>query len=139
MALDCGGQCDRVAFRLADDDRLAQIRPMINRELGTLRDADAIRWLTVDTEDGPVRALVFWAGPTGERVQRKIPLPKVAAILTRACGHAGSCAKYLYLTVRFWRRKAFAIAISSSCRGWSLMEIKRIHGMMSFRSMSSLI
>ncbi len=63
MALDHGGRCNGVAFRLSDDDRLGQIRRMIRREVGTLDDASSVRWLPIETEQGRVRALVFWAGP----------------------------------------------------------------------------
>jgi cation transport protein ChaC len=100
LALDRGGTCNGVVFRLADDDRLAQFRRMIRREVGTLADAATMRWIPVETPEGPVRALVFWAGPKGERIARKLPLEAVAGVLARACGHMGSCAEYLYLTVK---------------------------------------
>jgi cation transport protein ChaC len=85
---------------LSEHDRLGQIRRLIRREVGSLEDASTIRWVTVETEEGPIRALVFWAGPKGERVIHGLPMAKVASILARACGHMGSCAEYLYLTVR---------------------------------------
>lgn len=100
MALDRGGTCNGIVFRLADDDRLGQFRRMIRREVGTLADAATMRWIPVETPRGPVRALVFWAGPKGERIARKLPLETVAGVLARACGHMGSCAEYLYLTVK---------------------------------------
>jgi cation transport protein ChaC len=100
MALDRGGTCNGIVFRLTDDDRLAQFRRMIRREVGTLADAATMRWIHVETPQGSVRALVFWAGPKGERIARKLPLEAVAGVLARACGHMGSCAEYLYLTVK---------------------------------------
>lgn len=100
LALKRGGRCRAIAFRLDDDDRLGQIRRMLRREIGTLEDAATIRWIWVQTQEGPVRALVFWADPKGERVTPKLPLEKVAGVLARACGHRGSCAEYLYLTVK---------------------------------------
>ncbi|EJC83051.1 uncharacterized protein involved in cation transport [Rhizobium leguminosarum bv. trifolii WSM2297] len=100
MALDRGGRCNGILFRLADDDRLGQIRRLIRREVGTIEDAATVRWIPVETANGCVRALVFWAGPRGERVSRKLPLETVARVLARACGHMGSCAEYLYLTVK---------------------------------------
>jgi cation transport protein ChaC len=42
---------------------------------------------------------VFWAGATGLDFLVKLPLPEVARILARACGHLGSGAGYLYHTV----------------------------------------
>jgi cation transport protein ChaC len=100
MALDHGGVCAGMLYRLNDQERVAQIRRLIKREIGTLDDAKTIRWLTVHTNEGPRRALVFWAGPKGERVSLKLPLKSVARVVARACGHGGSCAEYLYLTVK---------------------------------------
>jgi cation transport protein ChaC len=62
-----------------------------------------IRWIPVDTEQGRLRALVFWAGPTGLDITVNLPLPEVARILARACGHLGSGAGYLYNTVSHLR------------------------------------
>jgi len=73
---------------------------MLRREIGTLDDVSAIRWIRVQTEQGPVRALVFWADPRGRHVISKLPLEAVAGVLARACGPRGSCAEYLYLTVK---------------------------------------
>jgi cation transport protein ChaC len=100
LALARGGRCNGIAFRLSDDDRLGQIRRMIRREVGSLKDVATVRWIRVETKQGPVRALVFWAGPKGEYVSRRLPLETVAGVLARACGHMGSCAEYLYMTVK---------------------------------------
>jgi cation transport protein ChaC len=100
MALSRGGRCNGVVFRLSDVDRRGQIRRMIRREIGSVEDISTARWIQVETADGPRRALVFWAGPKGERVFHNLPLATVASVLARACGHMGSCAEYLYLTVK---------------------------------------
>jgi cation transport protein ChaC len=100
MALSPGGRCNGVVFRLSEDDRLGQIRRMIRREIGSVDDISTARWIQVETTDGTRRALVFWAGPKGERVYHNLPLETVAGVLARACGHMGSCAEYLYLTVK---------------------------------------
>jgi cation transport protein ChaC len=57
------------------------------------------RWISAGTADGPVRALVFWAGPSGKGISLGLSLESVAARLARACGHYGSSAEYLYQTV----------------------------------------
>ena len=57
------------------------------------------RWITVETADGPLPALTFYASPTGTRTSHRLPLETVARRLALACGHAGSCAEYLYNTV----------------------------------------
>jgi len=105
LALRRGGSCNGIVFRLSEEDRLGQIQRMIRREISSISDASSIRWVSVDTPDGPVRALTFWAGPRGDRVLNGLPLECVASTLARACGHIGSCAEYLYLTVKHLEEK----------------------------------
>lgn len=105
LALRPGGSCNGIVFRLSEEDRLAQIQRMIRREISSMSDAYSIRWVVVDTPEGPVRALTFWAGPRGDRVLNGLSLESVAHVLARACGHIGSCAEYLYHTVRHLEEK----------------------------------
>jgi cation transport protein ChaC len=53
----------------------------------------------VDTEQGRLPALTFWADPSGLDYSVRLPLARVAQILARACGHIGSGADYLFQTV----------------------------------------
>ncbi|QIG46564.1 gamma-glutamylcyclotransferase [Nordella sp. HKS 07] len=99
MALDRGGRCSGMAFRLLDDNRLAELKRMVRREILAREDVGMVRWIKLQTEAGRLRALVFWAGPKGDGISLKLPLDKVAFVLARACGHGGSCAEYLYNTV----------------------------------------
>jgi cation transport protein ChaC len=108
---------------------MGQIRRMIRREVGTLDDASTIRWIGVETDEGPVRALVFWAGPKGERVVAKQSLLNVAQILARACGHMGSCAEYLYLTVQHLEMRGIRDRNLWRLQEMVASEIKRIHGL----------
>ncbi|MBJ6133911.1 gamma-glutamylcyclotransferase [Ochrobactrum sp. Q0168] len=105
LALRRGGSCNGIVFRLSEVERLAQIQRLIRREISSISDASTIRWVSADTPDGPVRALTFWAGPRGDRVLNGLPLESVASTLARACGHIGSCAEYLYLTVKHLEEK----------------------------------
>jgi cation transport protein ChaC len=99
MALERGGRCDGVVYRLPRGDFEKQIERLLRREMTYRDNATAVRWVTAVTADGPVKALGFWIGPTGRRIASKLPLPTVAARLARACGHLGSGAEYLYKTV----------------------------------------
>jgi cation transport protein ChaC len=99
MALERGGSCTGVAFRLSEGDYRDQIRNLVGREISMQEDLGMVRWATVRTEHGTVRALLFWAGPKGNGIFLGLPLERVAWILARACGHIGSCASYLQNTV----------------------------------------
>lgn len=57
------------------------------------------RWVTLVTAEGPLRALTYWAGPTGPNIRRSLPLEVAAAQMARACGPGGSTAEYLRNTV----------------------------------------
>jgi len=99
MALDRGGRCNGIAFRIADENREGVVGNLVDAEIGYNEDVSSIRWLPLQTADGPIRALTFYAGPVGPGVTRKLPLSDVAWRLARACGHVGPGAEYLYNTV----------------------------------------
>ncbi len=99
MALAKGGCCDGLAFRLPDGEHREDIRRLVGREITEGEEVSMVRWVTVRTEAGPIRALAFWVGPKGEGVALRLPLERVAWILARAAGHGGSGASYLYNTV----------------------------------------
>jgi len=100
MALDTGGSCNGLIYRVPDRDRETAIHQLVDREIGYREDILSVRWLRVETSEGPVRALAFYAAPRGVGVSRRLPLEQVATTLARACGHAGSGAEYLFHTVR---------------------------------------
>jgi glutathione-specific gamma-glutamylcyclotransferase len=99
LALDRGGSCDGAVFQLPEGEHREHIRRLIGREINAREDQGMVRWVNVHTKTGPIRALVFWAGPKGKGISLKLPLERVAWVLARACGHGGSCANYLYNTV----------------------------------------
>jgi cation transport protein ChaC len=99
LALDHGGSCEGVVYHLPEGEHREHIRRLIGREINAREDQGMVRWVNVHTKTGPIRALVFWAGPKGKGISLKLPLERVAWVLARACGHGGSCASYLYNTV----------------------------------------
>ncbi|MEF2074311.1 gamma-glutamylcyclotransferase [Consotaella aegiceratis] len=129
MALERGGRCDGILYRISDDDREAQLRRVLFREVRFREIVDMARWVPVHTAAGRVRALTFWAGPTGSHTARKLPPERVASILARACGHAGSCAEYLYNTVS--HLEEFGIRDRNLWRLQQLVaqEIRTVHGL----------
>jgi cation transport protein ChaC len=65
LALDRGGSCAGVAFRLPDGDLPARMRQLIDRELDYEKDVGWIRWLTARAEGTTFRALTFYCTPNG--------------------------------------------------------------------------
>lgn len=99
MALERGGSCAGLILRPRPETLRADLLTLIRREIPHREGADMARWSRVDTQAGPIRALIFWAGPRGPNIERHLPLEIVAKRLAHACGHGGSGAEYLYNTV----------------------------------------
>lgn len=100
MALMSGGRCAGLALEVAAGSERRVLDGLSRRELPLVEQVPYKRWLTLDTEEGPIRALVFWAGPTGSNIRRGLPLDVAAVQMARACGPRGSTAEYLHNTVR---------------------------------------
>jgi cation transport protein ChaC len=99
MALDRGGACAGVAYRLPDADHLGQVVRLLYRETDGTPPTNVPRWIRVATPRGPITALAFVASPQGANYAGRLPLPAIASTLARAAGHWGSGASYLYNTV----------------------------------------
>ncbi|RWH73703.1 gamma-glutamylcyclotransferase [Mesorhizobium sp.] len=99
MALERGGRCDGVIYRLPEGEKPAQIERLLRREIDDHEAVVSVRWVPVRAAQGRLRALGFWVGVTGRGTSLGQPLEKVAWVLARACGHVGSGAEYLYNTV----------------------------------------
>ena len=99
LALDRGGACAGVAYRLPGDDLQARILRMLHREIAYHEDLPWLRWVMVRTAEGPVRALAFYCAPSAHPDLIRLPLPDQARRLALAAGFMGSCAEYLYNTV----------------------------------------
>jgi cation transport protein ChaC len=98
MALDRGGQCQGMIFQIAApvENTLAKL---FRREMTVKPMVNVPRWLTAQTSRGPVRALGFVVNRQDGRYAGKLSLDEVAEVLSKAAGHWGSCAEYLYETV----------------------------------------
>jgi cation transport protein ChaC len=100
MCLESSGRCEGLLARVPDGLEREVARALVKREIAVEEDISMVRWATTRTNDGPVRAILFWAGPKpGEGIASRLPLPEVAHRMARACGHKGSNAEYLYNTV----------------------------------------
>ncbi len=125
LALARGGRCQGVIYRLPDADLRGQLGGLLRREVGGKQGLRCVRWITVETAGGKLRALAFWARPT-KRDAIKRPLTDVARILARACGHIGSGSDYLFQTVS--KLEEFGIRDSNLWRLQQLVadEIRQI-------------
>ena len=99
LALDRGGSCTGLVYRLPKQDHFGQLGRLMRREIDANPPTNVPRWISARTDKGMVRALAFVAAPDGKAYAGKLPLEKVAHVLARAAGHWGSCAQYLFRTV----------------------------------------
>ena len=99
LALDRGGQCKGMAFRLPEATLEANLHRLIRREMSMVPSAFPYRWINADTEAGPVRALTFAMDRKSGRYVAHLSEEALADMLACACGYRGSMAEYLHATV----------------------------------------
>lgn len=99
LALERGGACSGVAYRMPDDDPHGRMLRLLKREVSYHEDIPWLRWLNVRAREGVFRALAFYCAPQGDEDFVRLPVAEQAARLARAVGHGGSCAEYLLNTV----------------------------------------
>jgi cation transport protein ChaC len=100
MALDRGGQCTGMLYRLPDEDLTAHVEKLFRREFTVKPPNCRPRWVNVAIKGGErVQAIAFVMNRKAPSYMGKLPPDEIADILAEACGHWGSCAEYLYQTV----------------------------------------
>lgn len=99
LALDRGGQCHGMVFRLPDDTLKDSLDRLIRREMSMVPTAFPPRWIHVATEEGRLRALTFAIDRNSGRYVNGLSLEETADVLATACGYRGSMAEYLHATV----------------------------------------
>lgn len=116
LALDKGGCCQGVAYRLSGADHQAALDKVWRREM--IGYGYVARWVALRLADGrQVAAVVFVVNKTGDRYAGQLPDEEVARYLACACGHRGTSADYLLATVQHCE----AIGIHDRCL-WRLQE-----------------
>ncbi|MDX8478172.1 gamma-glutamylcyclotransferase [Mesorhizobium sp. VK24D] len=100
MALDRGGQCKGVAFRLDGGDRREALDKLFRREMTLKPTSYRPRVLQLATDKGPLRALAFVLNRKGTTYAGPLSEGEVVERLATSCGHWGSGADYLYNTVK---------------------------------------
>ncbi len=97
LALDHGGSCRGMAFRIAPDQVREELDIIWSREM--IGRAYRARWVLARTSEGEVRALTFVIDRNYIRYAAKVPRDVQAAHLATAKGRLGSSMEYLENTV----------------------------------------
>jgi glutathione-specific gamma-glutamylcyclotransferase len=99
LALDRGGRCKGMIFKLPPAHVSAGLNALFRREMMVKPAANVPRWMTAETDEGLVRVLGMVVNRQTPHYAGKLPLDEAASILASAAGHWGSCAEYLRETV----------------------------------------
>jgi glutathione-specific gamma-glutamylcyclotransferase len=100
MALDRGGTCKGVVYRLPEEGLAAELDKLIRREQSQVPASQPWRWINVSTGDGgPSRAMAFAMDRKSPRYLGHLSEDEIVGILATACGFRGSMAEYLFSTV----------------------------------------
>lgn len=98
LALDAGGSCNGVAFRLPAKRMRDELAVVWAREMAVADSYHAI-WVRAATPKGPVNALTFAVNRSSPRYAGRLPEQELVDRLANASGYLGSCAEYLENTV----------------------------------------
>ncbi|MDB5511742.1 MAG: hypothetical protein JWR08_1225, partial [Enterovirga sp.] len=101
LALDRGGTCRGIAFRVAADKARSELLLVWRREM--LSGAYVARWVTVATDAGSVRAITFVANQAHRRYSGRLSDADTADRIARASGELGTCLDYFERTIRILR------------------------------------
>jgi glutathione-specific gamma-glutamylcyclotransferase len=100
LALDRGGVCKGVVYRLPPDAVRPNLDTLVHREMSMVPSAFPPRFVKVATETGPLRALTFAINRRSGRYISGLSNEEIADVLSAAVGFRGSMAEYLFSTVR---------------------------------------
>ena len=104
LALDRGGACKGVAYRLPPDAIRENMRKLLEREMGYKPASFPPRWVKVKTRERVLRALTFCIDRRSGRYVSGLSDAQIADALSAAVGSRGSMAEYLFATVEHLER-----------------------------------
>lgn len=99
LALDRGGRCNGVVYRLPPEAAEANLAALVKREVHILPAPFPPRWIDLVTRDGPLRAVTFAMDRRSGNYVGGLTPEEVADVLAVAAGQWGSMAEYLFNTV----------------------------------------
>ena len=97
LALDNGGSCHGIAYRIAPDKVNSETEILWMREM--ISGAYRPRWVTLHTHDNALRGLVFTINRENPRYIGRLPMEDIVERLATGEGELGSCRDYLLNTV----------------------------------------
>ena len=97
LALDRGGSCAGVAFKLCPETAIAELDLLWRREMITL--AYNARWVKLHTDEGVKSGIAFVSIPAHQSYAPPMSLDSEAEIIAAASGFIGPCRDYLFDTV----------------------------------------
>lgn len=100
MALDRGGQCRGMLYRLPEQTLTAELDRLVRREVSMVPSAFPWRWVEVTTAEGPMKALTFAINRKSGRYIAHLSEDELADVLAKAVGFRGTMAEYLFSTVQ---------------------------------------
>ncbi|GGF07967.1 gamma-glutamylcyclotransferase [Aliidongia dinghuensis] len=98
LALERGGACTGMAFRLAAEQVACELDILWRREM--LSGAYKPRWVKVTTADGPVDAVTFTIDPANPRYAGRLAEDEIVRVVATAVGRLGPCTDYLFKTTQ---------------------------------------
>lgn len=102
LALDAGGSCNGVAFRLPARQMREELSVVWAREMAIAGTYQPI-CVRAQTPKGPIHAVTFAINRASERYVGRLPETELVECLANASGYLGSCAEYLHNTVTHMR------------------------------------
>jgi glutathione-specific gamma-glutamylcyclotransferase len=98
LALDSGGSCHGVAFRISGHHAEAELRLLWRREM--VLGAYSPRWTTVEAGNETLKAIAFFVNREHANYAGRLPLETVIKTLVSARGTLGTPVEYLLETVQ---------------------------------------
>jgi len=98
LALDRGGSCNGMLFRIPADKVQEELTLLWRREMpwGSYQ----ARWVAAWADGGPIRAVTFVVDRQHERYIKALPLQEAARLIATGNGRLGTCRAYFDATVQ---------------------------------------
>jgi glutathione-specific gamma-glutamylcyclotransferase len=100
LALDRGGACKGVLYRVPPNAVQDNLVKLLEREMGWRPSAFPPRWINAVSGERTIRALTFCIDRNSGRYVSGLSIESIADMLATAVGTRGSMAEYLFATVR---------------------------------------